>query len=217
MIKSKRFLSAIALLVFSFSGYSQISFSPGFSAGLNVSNFRATDSAGNAAEPEPKSLTGFQAGVFAEIGILGFFSVVPGLEYSQRGATAVDTVNFKIVSSFDYLTVPVLLKFKYGALPIKPFLAVGPELGFLLSAKSKIHQVFMTRAIDTTFDVTDSGASTDFGLKIAGGAELDLGKIAPFIQASYYFGFLNIQKHSNGDFTTLNRLFNIQAGLRFKL
>jgi len=76
---------------------------------------------------------------------------------------------------------------------------------------------FLGRTIDTTADRTDSCASTDFGLKIAGGAELDLGKIAPFIQASYNFGLLDIQKHSNGNFTILNRVFNIQAGLRFKL
>ena len=116
----------------------------GAKAGLNMSSI-STDGA--------SSLLAFHLGGFAEIKINPKFAVQPELLYSAQGAkfTGGDL-------NLNYINIPVMAKY-YVADAIS--IEVGPQIGFLMSAKAD------------GVDVKEFFSSTDFGLNLGGGYNLN--------------------------------------------
>lgn len=198
--------------------------STGLIGGINIANMSLLDDNGSSISPAPDSKVGFIGGGFIDIGINNMFSVVPGLEFNMRGMSMEqsmddgmgNTLTSKAVADFNYFSIPVSLKAAFGTGKLRPFLIVGPELGFLLSAKVKETVSGGGLSIDTTADVKDQMNSTDFGLNFGAGAEMDAGNCYPFILAKYYLGLTNIEKDPVSDSSTKNKGFVIQVGVRFK-
>jgi hypothetical protein len=221
---NKNLFCVIVLLAVYFSAFSQITVSAGALAGVNIANFRVVDS-GKVVKNASKPLTRFQGGFVAEAKMetMNFMSVVGGLEYSQRGAKAVDTVDFVLINYLDYLSMPLLAKFKITVGPIKPFLAVGPELNFLIKERAREYLAFNGETfIDTTVEGTNSTNLFDFEVKIVVGAEMTIGEMTPFIQASYSFGLSDLNRNLRNQnpentYSVFNNVFTIQAGLLFKI
>lgn len=119
------FLIAFAVLAFGFANAQQTRF--GIKGGLNVTSF----SGGN--YYDAKSLVGFQVGGFAEIKIIERLSIQPEVLFSTQGAKFDGGVDGDFDSKLNYINVPVLAKFYIT----KQFTVEGgPQLGFLVSAKS---------------------------------------------------------------------------------
>ena len=116
----------------------------GAKAGLNMSNI-STDGA--------SSLLAFHLGGFAELKLNDKFAVQPELLYSAQGAK-VGGVDFNL----NYINIPVMAKY-YVADAIS--IEVGPQIGFLMSAKAD------------GVDVKEFFSSTDFGLNLGGGYNLN--------------------------------------------
>ena len=116
----------------------------GAKAGLNISNI-STDGA--------SSLLAFHLGGFAELKLNDKFAVQPELLYSAQGAK-VGGVDFNL----NYINIPVMAKY-YVADAIS--IEVGPQIGFLMSAKAD------------GVDVKEFFSSTDFGLNLGGGYNLN--------------------------------------------
>ncbi|MCK7480547.1 MAG: PorT family protein [Candidatus Moduliflexus flocculans] len=76
------------------------------------------------------------AGVYFEFK-LGFVSVQPEILYTRMGAKIADEVeDFRLEYRFDYVQVPVLLKFNIvPAGPIRPFLYGGGYGAYLIKAE----------------------------------------------------------------------------------
>jgi opacity protein-like surface antigen len=129
---------------------------------------------------------GFQAGVGYEIPFSENFSIVPGIYYSTAGSKVEGTIEgttYKDTLSMSGIVIPIDLKLSFNG----PFIAVGPYLGFILSAK----------------DISSPGESTDildeinkfhFGLSFGGGIEFNMGSMTLVVKAAYQLGFTNLHK-----------------------
>lgn len=119
----------------------------GIKGGLNVTSF----SGGN--YDDAKSLVGFQLGGFAEIKIIERLAIQPEVLFSTQGAQLEDSFG-DFDTKLNYINIPVLAKFYIT----KQFtVEAGPQLGFLVSAKTEGD------------DVKDSFKSVDTGFNFGAG------------------------------------------------
>jgi len=137
----KIILAAIAVMAFGFTNAQQTRF--GIKGGLNVTSFAG----GN--YYDAKSLVGFQVGGFAEIKIIERLSIQPEVLFSTQGAK-LEFGNTDFDTKLNYINIPVLAKFYIT----KQFTAeAGPQLGFLVSAKSDGSDVKDSyKSVDTGFN-----------------------------------------------------------------
>ncbi|WP_431242867.1 porin family protein [Flavobacterium sp. P21] len=137
----KIILSAIALMAFAFSNAQDTRF--GIKGGLNITTFAGGD------YWDANSLVGFQIGGFAEIKIIDRLSIQPEVLFSTQGAK-LEFAGDDFDEKLNYINVPVLAKFYIT----KKFTAeAGPQLGFLVSAKSEGEDVKDSfKSVDTGFN-----------------------------------------------------------------
>ncbi|SNC77496.1 Outer membrane protein beta-barrel domain-containing protein [Hymenobacter gelipurpurascens] len=153
----------------------------GLKGGASLTNFAGDDAAlkGNK--------VGFHGGLLANIGVNDAFSVQPELLYSQKGSKY--TLNgTDVINKFDYIDLPIMFRINADGL----FFEVGPQLGFLSSAKQKIGSV--------TTDIKDAYNTVDFGYAAGLGYQSASG---PGIGLRYNGGITNIPK----EYTTGNTSF----------
>ena len=142
----KYILLIVACITFGYANAQSTRF--GVKAGMNVSNFTGY-------QEDVKSLTGFHLGGFAEIKIAKKFAFQPEFLFSTQGTT-VEGFNgdSNMTVKLNYLNIPVLAKYYItDAFTVE----AGPQIGFLVSAKSRGD------------DVSDLYKSTDYGLNLGCG------------------------------------------------
>ncbi len=132
-----------------------------------------------------------------------------------------------------YISFPVLAKIAFGeGNALRPYLVVGPELGFLSSAKvalemdAKIEIEAIgysgTESFDEDEDIKDQLESTEFALNIGGGVEFPLGSAKGFLDARYDLGLTKINKATGeevedifGDKDVKNNVIYVNVGIIF--
>ena len=168
----------------------------GIQAGINISSVSFTPSiTGNS------SLVGINAGGNVNIPVSGGFSVQGEAAFSGMGSKFTGgTINL------NYIPVTVLAKYNFSGSGFS--LYAGPQLGVLMSAKSK-------PTGGTTTDVKTSFQSTDFAG--AFGAEYQITGIPLCISARYQIGFSNVLSTTGGSATSSwkNNCFTATVGWRF--
>ncbi|GAA3737582.1 MULTISPECIES: porin family protein [Flavobacterium] len=137
----KIILSAIAIMAFTFANAQSTRF--GVKGGLNITTFAG----GN--YWDASSLVGFQVGGFAEIKVIERLAIQPEVLFSTQGAK-LKFAGDKYDTKLNYINVPVLAKFYIT----KQFTAeAGPQIGFLVSAKSDGEDVKDGfKSVDTGFN-----------------------------------------------------------------
>jgi opacity protein-like surface antigen len=177
----------------------------GAKLGLNLSSLRS--------DMDFDSKIGFNLGVFAEINLSDKLIFQPELLYSTQGASleeSFDSNSFKVTNSVDYLNIPLILK--YGVTD-KLFLEFGPQLGFLLSGKSKYEETYGGETESETEDIKEFTNSIDFGLNF--GVSFDIAENI-MIGARYNLGLSNIiDEEDSGDEKLQNSVFSLSLGYRF--
>ena len=134
---------------------------------------------------------GFHFGLLGHIHFDSQFAIQPEIVFSGQGAKIGDT-NYNL----NYVNVPVLFQYMFD----NGFrIQAGPQVGFLITAKSKNDNV--------TTDNRDDLKSLDFGLSF--GASYIFPPTGFGIDARYNLGLSNINKDS--DVNSTNR--GIQLGL----
>lgn len=118
----------------------------GVKLGANMANI--TNGDGN------KMKFGINGGIQAQLHLSEMFSVAPEAVYSAQGAKGDGDASLNL----NYINVPVLLQYNN---PSGFFAHTGPQLGFLMSAKSK--------SGGESVDVKDFMKSTDFSWAIGAG------------------------------------------------
>jgi hypothetical protein len=101
----------------------------GIRAGVNFQNINGEDAAGN--DLKNDLLTGFHAGVNAEVPIGSGFYLQPGALYSMKGAKATDGSKVKL----SYVEVPVNFVYKPVLGTGNMLLGFGPYVGFGIGGK----------------------------------------------------------------------------------
>ena len=158
---------------------SQVNF--GLKAGMNISTLRG-DGVGKA-----KSLIGANVGAFVNIPVSTMFSFQPEVLYSMEGAKE-DVLNTKIM--LNYVNIPLMLKYTDAS---GFFGELGPQIGFLTSAKSKIN--------GNTADIKDLYKSVNFSLGIGAGFNFTS---SVGVGLRYNLGLSNISEDTNDDVKTGN-------------
>ena len=175
----------------------------GTKVGLNLSNFT-----GDLDDSDSK--IGFNIGAFAEISLSDKFIFQPELLFSSQGAKFEESDNnfsSEEKLKFNYLNMPLMIKF---AASDKFALEFGPQLGFLLSAKSKFEETFDGETFSEEVDIKDSVKSIDFGLNF--GASFDVSENI-MIGARYNLGLSDIT--DSEDLKVQNAVFSFSVGYRF--
>jgi hypothetical protein len=169
----------------------------GVKGGLNVSSITNADQDG----VNSKSLIGFHAGFFGEFMISDKFAIQPEVLYSTQGVK-LDFEGDKGDLKLDYINIPVMAKY-YVADTFS--LELGPQIGFLVSAKAKSGGV--------SEDIKDQVKSTDvslgFGASYYFAEKFMLG-------ARYNLGLTQMQKDlATGESQSKNSVFQVSLGYKF--
>ena len=171
------------------SGYSQ-DFRLGIKAGGNLSTLGTEN-----AVIEKQTRTGYHIGLSASFD-LAAFGLQPELLYSTQGAE-VSLPNLRYEEQYDYLSIPVTLKFSIG----KGFnVHFGPYFAILMKATQR-----ETSGTDETVNNIDEYISnTDYGF--FGGFGYDLNESFNF-EARYNYGMKDVDSFGNNE--RRNRVFQI--------
>lgn len=193
----KKILFLIVVLFAFSSVYSQgIIF--GVKAGVNLADLKFSVTEMN---DDSDMRTAFHVGGVADVSITDEFSIQPELLYNSVGAKWNVQGSNDLIT--DYLSIPFLAKYYV----VEGFsLQVGPQVGFLLSAKVK--------GDDADEDVKDDLESIDFGLGFGAAYKLDAGL---FFDARYVLGLSNTWTTDIiGDETAKNNVFQFSIGYMFQ-
>jgi hypothetical protein len=165
----------------------------GLKGGVNVSQLHFNDD-----ENSTDSKVGLNLGILAHIHTSKTWAIQPELIYSLEGAQQ-KTGNLKVTYNLNYINVPVLLQYMFD----NGFrLEGGPQIGFLLNAKTKTGSVTVN---NTSFKSTAISIPLGLGYLTSSGVGLD---------ARYVFGLSNINDSENGP-TIQSNVF--QLGLFYQL
>jgi hypothetical protein len=149
----------------------------GFKAGLN--SYNISTNSGSSYD----SKLGLNIGMFGHIHLSKQVAFQPEIVYSSQGAKYT-YLGTETNINLDYINVPLLLQYMFE----NGFrLEVGPQIGFLASAKSKTN--------NSTSDIKNDIKGIDLGLAIG------LGYVDPKsgfgVDARYNLGLSNINNNSN--------------------
>jgi hypothetical protein len=184
-------LYLLLLTVFSLAAANaQVQF--GVKAGANFSNLSV--SGDNGSEADTKTKVGFHGGAFVSVPVFSEFTLQPELVFSSQGAKSDMSGNDFTLNS-NYLNIPVLLKYNNES---GFFAEIGPQLGFLMSAKVKSGGV--SADVKSAYQSTDVSGVLGIGYLIK---SVNVG-----IDARYNLGFTNIAKDS-GDEKLKNSVFQV--------
>ena len=153
----------------------------GIKAGANFSNQSITDISTD-------SKTGFHGGAYVVLAFSEKWGLQPEVLFSAQGSELPDET-----SEFNYLTIPVLIRWKpVSALSIE----AGPQFSKLLDAK-----------IDGD-DIKEEIKNSDFGLAVGATVHLPLGFNAGL---RYVWGFTNVSELQD-DIEVKNSVVQVYAG-----
>ncbi len=166
----------------------------GIKGGLNIYNTYNDNNA------EADSKLGLHAGLLGHIHLSDEFALQPELVFSVQGSQfTVGGSDVKL--DLNYINVPLLLQYMFD----NGFrIAAGPQLGLLLSAKSRVNS--------SETDVKDSYEDTDIGIG------LGMSYVNPSsgfgVDARYNHGMTNI--NATGPNNSFNRGFQVGVFYLFK-
>ncbi|MBN1756251.1 PorT family protein [bacterium] len=208
----KVILVLAAIMVFCSMAFG-FSIQPGINLGLNMGNLAYSEDLPD--NVEKSSRMGITGGGVLEIGMNETVSLEGGVYYTMKGAKSKSEfmgVTAEGTTALDYLTIPIRIKAKFGPEKLRTFIALGPEIGLLMSAKYKN---------DEDIDIKDDLESMDLGLYFGAGLEIPMGEKFIVFNAGYTLGFMDINKDedddSESDMTTKNTGISFTAGVRFPL
>lgn len=189
----KRIFLTVSMCALFAAGALAQGMSGGLKAGLNLANF--------AGDVEGTSMRiAYHVGGFVNFGFSDVLSLQPELLYNSVGAKA-DSDDGDATFQMNYVSVPVSLIYSFGNLNVQ----LGPQLGFLASAKLKASE----GDVSGELDMKEFFKGTDVGLNVGVGASF--GKIQA--TARYYMGLTDIPDMEE-DVNWKNSNFQISLGYK---
>jgi Outer membrane protein beta-barrel domain len=166
----------------------------GIKGGLNVYTIN------NENDADYDSKAGFNLGLLSHIHLAKQWAIQPEIVYSLQGAM-INTGNIETKINLGYINIPVLFQYMFD----NGFrLQAGPQLGFLVNAKSKTGGL--------SVDIKDNLNIVDFGLGVGAGYVHTPSGFG--VDARYNFGLSNINENSSDK--SFNRGFQLGVFYLFK-
>ena len=197
-------LTAAAVMAFAFSNAQETRF--GVKGGVNLATWTGD-------VEDASSKVGFHIGGFAEFKLSDKFAIQPELLFSTQGVKFegdIDGYSASEKDNLSYLNIPVMAKFYVAE---KFSIEAGPQLGILLSAKSKYEANVEGINVSGEEDIKDALESIDFGVNFGAGYDFTENLSAGL---RYNLGLSNIVKTEDGDDTKIkNSVFSLSVGYKF--
>lgn len=216
--KSYVFILAAFCLLAS-AGYAQKSAAI-LKGGVNFANISNNDEGGY---DDSRMLTGFHAGVIADLNLTEFLAIQPGLLYSSKGIRFENDVQ-ELSFNPRYLELPVNLVFKTPTGESKFFIGAGPYVAMGIGGKFKGEGLFnfssdIQFSDDDPLTAEEEGAGAfivrrfDYGLNAIAGIEAS----NLVLSAGYGLGLAKVQSGSNSssDQNNKHRVFSLSLGFKF--
>jgi opacity protein-like surface antigen len=179
--------------------------------------------------PETKYRTGFDAGVYVESPIIGQrLACMIEIHYMQKGMMEETDITgqsgpepigtLRQIFEADYLSIPLLVKWRKPIGRITPYALVGPRVDFFLrkKAKNEFDPLSANPGMEADWqDLYDdvNFRKTDFGATAGLGVEAVLkGGFSVLLEIRYDHSFINAVDGQT--FTIRNRSFQCLAGIR---
>lgn len=178
----KKSIFILALLLGTYGATYAQSFNLGIKAGANFSKLQSDFTSND-------NITGYNAGVWARIGLVGFY-LQPEAYISTKGNKFLSfkkdntTVEADGEVKFTNLDIPVLAGMKFGLDKFNVRVMAGPVVSFVLDEKTTFNKVY-----DEVKDFKNYKNQT---IGIQGGVGLDIGSFS--IDGRYDAGLSNISK-----------------------
>jgi len=139
---------------------------------------------------------GFNIALFYEFGNHKFLSFIAQIEYAQKGfvekqvetnETGEIIQNVKANTRLDYLSIPLLIKFKYPRITPEPYFIFGPRFEYLIN---KRNGVFHFSQIDFKSQFVDHLDKFVFGGSFGAGFRLaKIYRLNTLLEFRYHFDF----------------------------
>lgn len=212
-LKFKFISLALAGTLLANAAFSQVQW--GIRGGVNFSNMHFKS---NNTDRDGKLLTGFNAGVTADINLADEFYIQPGLLYTVKGTKGeVDLPFVGTITStrtLGYVELPVNFLYKPDLGTGRLLLGAGPYFAYGVTGKDKYRDVSSNSEIsrdinwgkDEDLKPFDAGAGLLFGYEFANGLSAQL---------NAQLGLANIAPDNNMDAKIKNTLFGISLGYKF--
>ena len=192
----KNLLFAIALIfTVSFAQAQDKGVAFGIKAGPSFYNLNSDDT------EEGDMKTGFHGGLFVNIPLSSMFSFNPELLYNTEG-TKMEEAGDKITLNLNYINLPLMLQYNN---PGGFYAEVGPQIGFLMSAKAK----YDIGGVEDEEDIKEDLKSTAFSLGIGAGYDLPAGF---GFGARYNLGLSSLGEEDDDD----TKSSGFQISIRYK-
>jgi hypothetical protein len=187
----------------------------GLEGGVNFAKLEYTNDAAGTTE-SVNGHTSFHVGAFVNVPLGSMFRFQPGVSFSGQGAdlttkftSGTVTASQEMEQSLHYINIPMMLQYQN---PSGFFVEVGPQPGFLISAKAKD-----ISAGSTSGSSTDNKKEFDtFNIDAVGGLGY-LTRIGLGFNVRYVYGLSNIFEDNNtkAGLEAKNRV--LQVGLVYHL
>ena len=209
----RRLIIAIIILI---AGYYECPAQLIKSYGIKVALTSAHDGYENIRHPDIKSKRrlGFNIGVFVEWLNDPMLSIITQVEYVQKGCgwdvNRRDEYNhdYGIVTYYrrlDYISVPIIIKFKIQTLTLTPFIMAGPRLDFLIGNHYVFDDPF---SLYNMYKKNVAGASIGIGFQTSTFLNTKI-----MTEIRYNFDFED--SFNNGVVKTRNSSYDLWIGLSF--
>lgn len=220
-MKTSKAVCLVLLLVASMTSisFAQIRFALGFRTGLNFSTISYAQDPFQGPGITKSGTTNFAAGAVVELGFGKMFAAEVEPRFIQKGVRFEQTVQGqtatpRATSTGSELEIPIHFKVKFIEGPVRPYAIIGPNIGIVLSAKTKFENTQNDGEVDTKANTS----STDFGLDFGGGAEFKVASnIALTGDIRYSLGLSNLDATPGSTNSAKARGFQVLAGVLFIL
>jgi len=174
--------------------YSQILIGP--KAGLSFGVLSISDQVSSATN---SYRIGFLVGGVVEFRINDMFSIQAEPAYNQKGSDiSFNPGGYQVETKnrFGYLQIPLTFKVRLELLPLTPYVTIGPNVGFLLSAKAESNFISPT---PVEYDEMSNYKKTDFAIDLGTGCEYRMSPSLIYTaDIRYSLGIFNIHNVPDG-------------------
>ncbi len=172
-----------------------------------------------------KNLPGLYIAVPFEVSVTNGIFLQPELAYTRKGVrlesketSETGTLEIDARTKFDYLSLDMLLKGKFGSDVPQFYILAGPGLAYATHGKITAEATF-TNSTSTSGEETedidfkdDNVSRFDFSVLFGGGIEMPLGPGRLLLDARYSLGLQNLNTEDTTDTKIFNRGVLFSAG-----
>lgn len=179
---------------------------------------------------EPEMIASPMAGVYAEFPLGNGFYVNTELNYTQKGFKVQESMDLdvfglaipigaEVITRFNYLDLPLMLKYKFGQGAVQGYVKAGPSVGYAMSGSvtTRINSIIDIKVAE--IDINPQGNlynDWEIGGVVGAGVEIPTSSGKFFADVSYSHGFTDILNEPVIDLRVRNRAVGVGIGYAFR-